>query len=41
VFYIFRYIIEIGHKRQNNESALWQMGLFQFLHRQLPLPICM
>jgi hypothetical protein len=22
VFYIFRYIIEIGHKRQNNESAL-------------------
>jgi hypothetical protein len=34
ICFVFRCIIEIGYKRQNNDPALWQTGWFQFLHRQ-------
>jgi hypothetical protein len=36
ICFVFRCIIEIGHKRKNNDPALRQTGWFQFLHRQLP-----
>jgi hypothetical protein len=35
ICFVFRCIIEIVYWRQNNDSTLWQMGLLQFLHRQL------
>jgi hypothetical protein len=39
ICFVFRYIIEIGYQRQINDSTLWQTGRFQFLYRQLSLPL--